>query len=158
MSASDWGLTFETHTTDRWNLEDVARDGDDHALVDAIATRVIEPRATGAGLHPRLYYSGRVNPGDRIACKVCRRRIADGDTTRYGRWFIPKAEFEQVDAFALGVYHEEGGIIGDAVTILPTDVVADVVGAFSESSHADYQAVTRPAWSRVFDPEVVYRA
>lgn len=158
MSASDWGRTFETHSADRWHLEDVAANGGDDALIDGYTTRRIAPRTTGAALRGQFYYAAPIPPGAAVACKVCQRRIADGDTTRYGRWYITGEELDVVDAVALGIYHEDGGIIGDAVTILPTTRVAALCGAFSDAAHPDYETVTRPAWSRVFDPEVVYGA
>lgn len=158
MSATDWGLTFETHSTARWDLEDVSQNGGSDALIDGYTTRRIAPRTTGAALRPEFYYEDDIPRGSAVACKVCKRRILDDGSTRYGRWYVTGEELETVDAVALGVYHEDGGIIGSAVTILPVETVAGLCGAFCEASHPDYQTVTRPAWRRVFDPEVVCRA
>lgn len=157
MSASDWGLTFETHSGDRWDFQDVATNGGTDALVDGYTTRTIVPRTTGGALKPSLQFAPTIPSGSAIACKVCRRQIRDGQSTRRGRWYVTSDELEVVDAVALGVYHEEGGIIGAATTVLPVDVFDRLLGDWTEAAHDRYERVTRPSWATVFEPEVVRR-
>jgi len=155
VSASDWGLTFETHAGTRWDLDDVAQQGGPDHLIDGYTTRCVAPRTTGAALRGELYYAPVVPRGAAVSCKVCRRQIRDGTTTRRGRWYVAREELDVVDAVAFGVYHEQGGIIAEATTILPVETVASVLGEWSEAAHPDYDEVTRPSWARVFDPGVV---
>lgn len=157
MSTSDWGRTFETHSGERWDFQDVAANGGSDRLVDGITTRRVAPRTTGAALRSSLHYEADIPAGATVGCKVCRRRIRDGATTRRGRWYIAREELDLVDAVALGVYHEDGGIIGSATTLLPADSFARLLGDWTPASHPDYEEVTRPSWAVVFEPEVVMR-
>lgn len=157
MSASDWGLTFETHSGDRWDLDDVAHNGGSDRLVDGYTTRRVAPRTTGPALRPELHYEPDIPAGAKVGCKVCRRQIRDGSTTRRGRWYVSREELAVVDAVALGVYHEDGGIIGSATALLPVASFERLLGDWSDAAHPDFEQVTRPSWATVFDPEVVDR-
>lgn len=152
---ADWGLTFETHACERLDLEFVANDGGEHQGVDAIATRAVRARTLGDTIQPSYLFSDKVTNGDRVACKVARYRISDGDTTRCGRYWIPRCELERVDGYALGVYHEESGVLEDAVTIVPSEDIEGLVTSWVDSPRHDVETVARIPWSRVFDRQEV---
>lgn len=158
MSAanSDYGLTFETHLCEAIDADHVAHDGDEHESVDAVATRAVRARSLGPAVQAALYYADKLSTGDQLACKVARYRVSDGKSTRRGRYWVPRCELDAVDGYAFGVYHEEHGIIDDAVTVLPVDDVAELIGeGWVDSPRSDVEEVARPPWSRVFDPSEV---
>jgi len=155
MSAADWGLTFETHVCDRLDLDHVAHQGGGHENVDAISTRAVRARSAGEAVRPTLFFADAVRPEETIACKVARYRISDGETSRRGRYWIPRDELDAVDAYALGVYTKGAGVLEDAVTIVPSDYVYDLVSSWVDSPCADFEQVVRPPWSKVFDPTEV---
>ena len=157
-----WGREFETYLAARVDLDDVAHNGGDDHLVDGRTTRRLVPHYSGVALRDEFRWPSLrevVAPETDVAVKVCRHRIRDGGTTRRGRWILYSDELlgdEAADAVALGVYHEDLGVLDDAVTVLPTEVVLDeVVGEWSDSPHPGYEAVSRPSWASVFDPSVV---
>lgn len=152
---ADYGLTFETHVCETIDADHVAHDGDEHENVDAVATRAVRARSLGPAIQNALYYADTVTNGDTIACKVARYRVSDGSSTRRGRYWIPRCELDAVDAYALGVYHPEHGVIPDAVTVLPSSDVEALVDSWVESPRHDVEHVARPPWSRVFDPQEV---
>lgn len=153
------GREFETYLASRIELNDVAKNGGDDHLVDGYLTRRVVPYWSGRALREEFIRSPNVSPEASVSVKVCRFRISEGSTTRRGRWMLYREEFEgsdSCDAVALGVYCPEEGIIDDAVTVLPSDVVLDrVVDSWTDSTHERYSEVSRPSWASVFDPEVV---
>jgi hypothetical protein len=155
VSATDWGLTFETHIADRAYLKDVAHDGGADQLVDARSTADSQP-VTAAATRQAFARPVALPDGARVGVKVTRYRISDAASSRRGRYYLPRAELDRVDAFAFGVYHPDHGILEDAIATVGADVVAtDLVTSWTDSPHRDYDLVTRPPWSRVFNPAEV---
>lgn len=155
LANGDVGLTFETHACERIDAEHVATDGGPHKAVDAVSTRAVRAMSLDTAIHTKLYYADGIRGGDRIACKVASYRIKDGDTTRRGRYWIPRGELERVDAYALGV-HDDAAIIEDAFTILPAAEIEALIGSWVDSPRDDTEQVTRLSWARVFDPAEVH--
>ena len=154
------GRGFETYLGERVDLDDVAPNGGDDCLVDGYATRRLDPYWSGRALRDEFVYADEVPPGASVSAKVCRVRIADSGSTRRGRWMFFREEFvgpDSCDAVALGVYDEDEEIIDDAVTVLPVEEVLDVVDTWTDSPHERFEAVSRPSWASIFDPEVVDR-
>lgn len=152
MSATDWGMTFETHACEWLDLDHVAHDGREYENVDAVVTRAIEQVDHTPAIHPELTPAVDLQPGASIACKVARYRIRDGGSSRRGRYWIPRCEVAVVDAYAFGVYTVDDGVLDDAVAILDAETVADMVTSWVDSPRTDIDQVARMPWSRVFDP------
>ena len=159
MSAAngDYGLTFETFVRRALDTEDVAHEGEEYSEVDALLTRSVASHSAGRAVRPAHHYAGRLSPGDRVACKVARYRISDGESTRRGRYWVPRCEVERCDAYAFGVYTEESGVLEGALAVMPTGHLREQLPEWVESPRRDIEKVCRPSWGLVFDAEEVSR-
>lgn len=131
IANTDWGTTFETAACSELDLEDVADQGGEYRHVDAVSST-----------------------GELWSFKVARRRIADGDSSRRGRYWIPIEEIETCEQYAFGVYDDDGVLPG-VITTLPAAAVRDRLPQFVESPRRDTELVSRPAWSRFVNPAEV---
>jgi hypothetical protein len=146
---SDWGRLLEATGCDRFDLEDLAHD-DTEPHLDARTTRSHRPGATCQHLEPVLQFADNVPSGADVAAKACKYRISDGSSTRRGRWAIYRDELDAADAFLLGVYETDLGVLPQYLAIIPAAEVADLLGSWTDSPHHMYGQVARLPWSAVF--------
>lgn len=133
-SNSEWGNSFESVACVQLNALDVSQQGGEHRHVDAVQ-----------------------DDGTRYGFKVAKYRISDGDGTRRGRYWIPKAEVDAVDAMVFGVY-DDSGVIAHVHRVLDVDDVIGMLPEWVDSPRHDVEKVARPSWSAFLDPNLVQEA
>jgi hypothetical protein len=128
IANTDWGTTFETAACDLLGLEDVTAEGGEYRHVDGIGP-----------------------DGTTWAFKIARVRIDDGNSSRRGRYWIPRAEVDTCDKYAFGIY-DDSGVVDGVITTLDGQAAFERLPQFVESPRSDTELVARPAWSRFINP------
>jgi len=150
---SDWGETGVDATITRWPARSV--DDDECLWHDA---RTVDPIVTE---NRSLTVVESDVP---IEVKVAAYRVADGDSSRRGRFKICRRNHEPLlnarGEYAFGVY-DENGEAGDPdaiirLSLVPAFVVDSLIDGVWSRCADGIDAATLP-WSSVFDPQEVNR-
>lgn len=128
-SNSEWGASFESVACVQLGALDVSDQGEEHRHVDAF-DRQTETR---------------------FGIKIARFRVSDGDSTRRGRYWIPRAEVQRVDKMVFGVYDDDG-VIPHVHRILDVDDVIPQLPQWVDCPRDDVEKVSRPSWSTFVSP------
>lgn len=133
-SNSEWGNSFESVACVQLGALDVSQQGDEFRHVDGVDDQ-----------------------GTRYGFKVARFRVSDGDSKRRGRYWIPRAEVNAVDAMVFGVY-DDSGVIPHVHRVLDVDDVIPMLPAWVDSPRHEVEKIARPSWSAFLDSTRVQEA
>jgi hypothetical protein len=148
------GRRLEAHCLDRWALEDANAEAEQRGY-DAVTRRPLV-WACGAALRPAFRRDAVVDAQVLVECKAAKYRIEDGSSgPRRGRFYITATDRDAADAYALGVYTDDEGVLADATAVLPADVVHAAAGSWTSTGSRTTQEAARIPWAEFFDPEVV---